>query len=229
MSHLINIYLEPAKVYADLKEKPSFWVPLLLVAAVSSLSVLLYFMQVDPAWFADQQVLQMKNSGRDISAAEIDQAMKVMPGARTMGYFMAPSTLIMVAVVYLLMALYYLLAGKVTGNAVSFRHGLALTAWSSMPLLLGSVVVLVGILTSSPQTSFESLQLLNVDPLLVQLPLDNPWSTLAKSFSLLNFWAWFLAAMGWKLWFRTGWGQALAVVLLPSLVIYGVMIAVALL
>ena len=58
---------------------------------------------------------------------------------------------------------------------------------------------------------------------MVERQVDHPWSTLAKSFSLLNFWVWFLAALGWKTWFRSGWGQAIFVVLLPSLVIYGVM------
>ena len=57
----------------------------------------------------------------------------------------------------------------------------------------------------------------------VQLPVDHDWAMLARSFSLLNFWVWFLAALGWKTWFRTGWGQALIVALLPSIVIYGVM------
>src|SRR5688500_14824492 len=161
MSHLLNIYLEPAKVFADLKEKPTFWMPLLLVAIVSSVSVLMYFMQVDPVWFTDQQALQLRSSG-ELSAAEVDQTMKMMPGARTMGYFMGPFTLVMVTVIYLVMALYYLIAGKVTGKPVSYRHGLALTAWGSMPMLLGSLVLIVGILTSTPQTSFESLQLLNV-------------------------------------------------------------------
>jgi hypothetical protein len=65
--------------------------------------------------------------------------------------------------------------------------------------------------------------MLNVDPLLVQLPMDHDWSRLAKSFSLLNFWAWFLAALGWRTWYRTGWGQAVFVAVLPSVVIYGAM------
>jgi hypothetical protein len=137
------------------------------------------------------------------------------------------SLLVVLAVVYALMGLYYLLAGKVTGNPVSFRQGLAITAWSSLPVALGALVAIVAVFTSSPQSTFESMQLLNVDPLLVQLPIDHPWSRLAKSFSLLNFWAWFLAALCWKTWFRTGWGQAVFVVILPSLVIYGGMAALA--
>lgn len=222
MSHLINIFLEPAKVFADLKEKPSFWLPLLLVAVLGAVSTTAYFLTVDPDWFADNQVAQMQ-AQRDMSAAEVEQAKQFMPGARASAYFGGPMVLLFVGIVFSVMALYYLLAGKVTGNQVGFRRGLSLAAWSSMPMLLGNLVVLGAIFTSSNQVSFESLQLLNVDPLFVQLPLDHDWLMLARSFSLLNFWVWFLAALGWKTWFRTGWGQAITVAVLPSLVIYGVM------
>lgn len=222
MSHLINIFLEPAKVFAELKEKPSFWLPLLLVAVLGAVSTTAYFLTVDPDWFADHQVAQMQ-AQRDMSAAEVEQAKQFMPGARASAYFGGPMVLLFVGIVFSVMALYYLLAGKVTGNQVGFRRGLSLAAWSSMPMVLGNLVVLGAIFTSSNQVSFESLQLLNVDPLFVQLPLDHDWLMLARSFSLLNFWVWFLAALGWKTWFRTGWGQAITVAVLPSLVIYGVM------
>lgn len=224
MSNLINIFVEPGKVFSGLKEKPTFLLPALLVTVVTALAAVMYFFNVDPEWFANYQ---LQAAGKELSAAEIEQARQFMPGARTLAYITAPMTLITFAVLYAVMALYYLLAGKVAGNAVSYRHGLSLAAWSSMPMILGSIIALVGVYTSSPQSSFESMQLLNVDPLFVQLPVDHDWSSLAKSFSLLNFWIWFLAALGWKTWFRTGWGQALFVAVLPSLVIYGVMAAFA--
>lgn len=220
MSQLINIFLEPTKVFTELREKPTFLVPALLVTVATTIAACLYFFQVDPEWFANYQLTA---AGKEMSAAEMEQAKQFMPGAQTLAYITAVTTPIMFALIFVLLALYYLLAGKVTGNTVSFRHGLALAAWSSVPTVLGAVVALIGVLTGSNQASFESFQLLNVDPLFVQLPLDHDWAMLARSFSLLNFWAWFLAALGWKTWFRTGWESALTVVLLPSLVIYGVM------
>ena len=36
MSHLINIFLEPAKVFAELREKPTFWTPMLLLAVLTA-------------------------------------------------------------------------------------------------------------------------------------------------------------------------------------------------
>ena len=223
MSHLINIFLEPAKVFAELREKPTFWTPMLLLVVLAAVSVLAYFMTVDPAWFAEHQAAQMLLQNPEMTSAELAQIQAMMPGARVMGWFAAAGALLMFAVVFLVYAVYYLLAGKITGNPVGFRHGLALVSWASMPMLLGSLVVIGAVLTSSPQTALESLQLTNIDPLLVQLPVDHDWSMFAKSFSLLNFWVWFLSALGWKTWFRTGWGQALVVALLPSIVIYGAM------
>lgn len=220
MSQLINIFLEPAKVFAELREKPTFLAPALVVTVLSTLSACLYFFNVDPEWFANYQLAA---AGGELTAAEIEQAKQFMPGARTLAYISAATAPIMLAIMYSLIAAYYMLAGKVAGAPVSFRHGLALTTWAAMPMVLAAVVSIVGVYTSSNQVPYESLQLLNVDPLFVQLPMDHDWSRLAKAFSLLNFWVWFLGALGWKTWFRTGWGQALFVVMLPNLVIYGVM------
>ena len=220
MTHLMDIYLQPGKVFAELKDRPTYLLPLLLTALLSAAMLLLYSMQVDPDWFVDHT---MAAGGSDMSASEIEQARKVMPGARTMGYIGAVGAVLGTAVMTALFALYFMLAGKVTGTATSFRHGMSLGSWAGMPLLLGTVVALVGVLTMAPQTGMEALMLTNVDPLLLQLPADHRWSSLAKSFSLLNLWAVALIALGWRVWGRTGWTQAIVVAALPSVVIYGAM------
>lgn len=221
MSALIDIFLEPSKTWLRQKERPTFLVPALLMTLAAAVPALLYFLRVDPDWFLDHQ--RMALAAQDMGKAEIEQAMKFMPGARASAWIAVLTTFVMMAVVIPVMGAYYLLAGKVAGHALSFRHGLSLTTWAALPMVLGAVVVIVGILSSSPQTTYESLQLTNVDPLLVQLPMDHDWSLLARSFSLLNFWVWFLAALGWKTWTRSGWAQALFVVTLPAVVIFGVM------
>ncbi len=226
MTHLVDIFLQPSKVFVDLKEKPTFWLPLLLVALASGVMVLMYHMKVDAEWFTTNMLLA---GGNDLSTAEMEQMRSSMPGARAMGYIGAPTAVVVTVIFSMLYALYFMLAGKIAGVATSFRHGLSLTCWASMPLLLGMAVAIIGVLMMEPQTAFESLMLLNVDPLLVQLPVDSPWSTLAKSFSLLSIWTWFLLALGWRIWTRSGWLQAAIVAILPSAVLYGVMAMFALL
>lgn len=226
MSHLVDIFLQPSKVFADLKEKPTFWWPLLLVALASSLMLLVYYMKVDAEWLSSSMLLA---GSQDLSAAEVQQIRATMPGARMMGYIGAVSAVVVTGIAALLYALYFMLAGKIAGAATSFRHGLSLFSWASMPTLLGVVVAIIGIAMMEPQTGLESLMLTNVDPLLVQLPPDNPWSGLAKGFSLLTLWMWFLLALGWRTWTRSGWLQAVVVALLPSVVVYGAMALFALL
>lgn len=225
MSHLINIFLEPGKVFAELKEKPTFVVPLILVSLAMSAMFLMYFFKVDSSWFADYAVLA---AGQEMTAAEAAQMKSMMPGAKVMGYLYAIGTPIAMVVVALITALYYLIAGKITGTAIGFKQGLSLASWTGMPMLLSAIVGLVGISMMSPQTTLESLMLTNLDPLVLQLPVESSWSKLAKSFNLLTFWCLFLVALGWKTWGKTGWGEAITVAVIPSVVIYGFMALIAL-
>ena len=226
MSHIVDIFLQPGRVFADQKERPTFLVPLLIVSAFAAAFTLAYFLSVDPTWYLDHALAA---SGQEMTAAEMEQARKFMPGTKVMGYIGAVSTVVVLGIVMALSALYFLVAGKLTGNAVGFKHGLSLSAWSSMPTVLGSLVGLIGVFTMAPQTPIESLMLLNLDPLLMELPRDNRWSGLAKGFSLLTFWSVFLCALGWRTWGRTSWLQAIVVALVPNLVIFGSMALFALL
>jgi hypothetical protein len=211
---------------AGLRDRPTWLLPTLLLCGVTAAGVFLYFTRVDIEWFMDQALVQ---SDSEMSAAELDAARKAAPDAG----FLAWSSSIGGAVGFLFVlgvsGLYYLLAGKLTGLAVSFRQGFSLACWSAMPALIGSLLLFVGIAGMSPQTPLESLFLANLDPMLLRLPPESPWKGFATSFSFLTLWTVFLAALGWKIWSRaTGWGVALVVGALPSVLIYGSMIVRAL-
>jgi len=218
MTQLVDIFLQPGKAFEELREQPRFALPLALLALASAILPLWYFMAVDPDWYMQHMLLE---AGREMSAAELEQARSVMPGTQAMAWIGAISSAVVILVVSCLYALYLMLAGKVTGAGVGFKRGMSLVCWSNMPALLGIVVALVGVATMQPNTGLESLMLTNVDPLLVQLPADSPWRGLARAFSLLNLWSWFLLALGWRIFARAGWLQSAVVALLPSVVIYG--------
>lgn len=225
MTHLVDIFLQPGKVFEDLRENPRFAVPLVLLAVVSAVLPLWYFLTVDADWYSQNMLLA---AGRDMSAAELEQARAMMPGTQAMAWIGGISSAVAIVVVSCVYALYLMLAGKVTGGAMSFKRGMSLVCWSNMPAILGVLVALVGVAMMEPKTAIESLMLTNVDPLLVQLPADSPWLGLARGFSLLNLWTWFLLALGWRVFTRAGWLQSAIVALLPALVIYGVMVLFAL-
>lgn len=226
VTDLIDIFLQPAAVLARLRDRPTWLLPALLLCGVTAAGVFLYFTQVDIEWFMDQALAQ---SDAELSAAELEAARKSIPDANFLAWSSSLGGAFGFLFVLLIMGLYYLLAGKVTGLAVSFRQGFSLACWSAMPALLGSLLLFVGLAGMAPQTSLESLFLANLDPMLLRLAPDSPWKRFATSFSFLALWTVFLAALGWKIWSRAaGWGAALVVAALPSLLIYGAMIVPAL-
>lgn len=219
MTQLVDIFLQPSKVFAAQRERPTFLVPALVLAVVTTAFTLAYFFRVDPAWYADHM---FDASGAQMTAKQMAQAKSAMPSPRVMGVFGAVGGALMIALMLAIGALYYWLASKVTGRALGFRHGLSLAAWSAMPAVLGTLVALVGAATMSPQTGIESLMLTHIDPLFVQLPSDDRWNRLAQSADLLTLWTGFLSALGWRIFTRSTWTQAITVALIPVVVMYGV-------
>jgi Yip1 domain len=224
MSHLITIFLEPSKVFTELKEKPTWLWPVLTMVVVTMAMTLLYFMKVDSAWLIDHTLFP---PGSEVSAKEKAKILASISNSTNsmMAIGATISVPITMAVMTILSALYFFIAAKVTGANISFMHGISLTAWAGMPMVLGVIVALIGAMMMTPQTSIESLNLLNLDPLLLQIPLDNPWNKLAKAFSLLSFWSWFLTALGWKTWGKTSWLEAIIVAIIPGVFFYGIFAA----
>ena len=223
---LVDVFLDPAKLFAAEKDKPTFLLPMAVFVLLSAAMVLAYHLRVDPAWFAD---FQLSMAGTEMTEAEKAQARQFMPGARTAGYIGAAVMVIAVPIMFSIFAVYYLLAGKIAGAAVGFKHGLSLASWSAIPTALTLVVAIIGALTMAPQTPQHSLMLTHVDPLLVQLPFDHAFSSLAKGFNLLGLWAIAVGAIGWKVFTKSGWGSAVFVAALPSVLIYGIWLLIALL
>lgn len=220
MSQLVKIFIEPSQVYSELKNEPTFLKPLMIVMLPTAILTFCYFMKVDPTWYVDHTLMARAD---DMSPGDIARAKEMMPTARTMGIIGAPMAAIALTAITMVYALYFMLAGKLTGAPISFKHGMSLTCWSNMPVLLGALVGLAGVIFMTPQTSFESLMLTNLDPLIVELSTSSPWSSLATNFSLLNIWVTVLMAMGWRVWANSSWTQAAVVALIPFIVVYGAM------
>lgn len=227
MKDLIDIFLQPSSVLGRLKDRPTFLLPVLLLVGLTAISSYLYFDKVDAAWFMERSVIA---SGQDLSDKELQAIRTNGPSSGMLKWTGSIGGSIGILVSFLAFGLYYFLAGKVTGLALSYKQGLALASWSAMPTLISAVLLLVGVLSMTPQTPLESLVLTSVDPMLVQLPLESPWKGLATSASFLVIWTTWLAALGWKLWSQASkWTGAVVVAALPTVLIYGGMAIKALL
>ena len=127
---LVDIFLDPAKVFTAEKDKPTFLLPMAIMVALSVAMILAYYLRVDPVWFQDFSLTMM---GQEMTPAEIAQAKQFMPGAKVQGYIGAAGTLIFVPIAYAVFALYYFLASKIAGAGLSYQRGLSLASWAAMP------------------------------------------------------------------------------------------------
>ncbi len=129
----------------------------------------------------------------------------------------------------LLEALYYSLAGKVTNVERSFRHWLALAAWTAWPALLGvlaSAAVLLAADTN--QLGLNDLAVLSLNELFFHVPMGDKGNTLLTTLTLLHPWMWWLSALGVRIWTGRSWVFSVIFALLPVALGYGIWAAISL-
>jgi hypothetical protein len=150
---------EPRRAFTELDQRPRFLWPFLLVALSLVVINVWYTAVVDLEWLTD---LQLRSSAltRNLTSAEIERL--AARAAETRGVSMvtgAIGTVLVLAIIILLSGLYYLVAGKITGVDRSYRHWLAMTAWTTTPTLIVALASAVVLLTaSSNQISKGDLQ-----------------------------------------------------------------------
>jgi hypothetical protein len=129
----------------------------------------------------------------------------------------------------LLGSLYYLLAGKVTGVERSFRHWLALSAWTSLPYAAAVIPAALVLLTAtSNQIGQDALQPLSLNELFFKREAGEPGFLLLTSLNVWTFITLYLAAVGVKVWSGRTWLFSILFTALPLLVIFGIWALIAL-
>ena len=211
----------PSTAFEDLRARPRFWFPLLVVIASTVAVVVWYYSVVDIEWLKDA----MYGSNPDmqkLSEAERAKAMSVVSrNALRLGS--AISIAVVLPVVFLLLSLYLWLAAKVTGLSQGFKHWFALNCWTALPMLLSTIVSAVLLLLSdTPQVSPSVLQPLSFNELLFHRPADSPGHALISSLSIPSILSWILMIIGVRTWSQRSWTFSTVFILLPAVVIYGI-------
>src|SRR5690606_30785893 len=108
-----------------------------------------YVSVVDMEWLADQQ-LRQSAAAANMTDEEIGRIARSAADQRGLRMGLGTvATALVIAIFLLLWAVYYLLAGKVTGVERSFRHWLALSSWSTLPTVLAVIPAAIALLTAT--------------------------------------------------------------------------------
>ena len=132
------------------------------------------------------------------------------------------SALVVTPLVLAILAVYFLVAGKVLGQGRPYRQWFGFVAWGTAPaLLLVPVMALQIVLSGNGQVAPDGLNPLSLNALAIGLDASSPWHGWASSLNLTTLWTVGLLAFGLRLWTQRGWPHAIATSLLPFAAVYG--------
>jgi hypothetical protein len=228
-SKLVNIFTSPGEAFKAIRERPQAWVPLvILVIGVAAVSIR-YMTSVDLGWFLEAQ---MRNSGRELTDAQVQQAVEAATRMPPIVYGIIASVTSSLAILLFtaIGALYYTGVSFATGDGVRLKQWFGLVCWCTLPLLLGIVAQLVNLMASDARFMLQDA----INPLAFGnlLGIDRTGATLLQrvllGIDVTTLWSVLLTVLGYQAFTKSSLVKAAVVVLAPLVVIVAVGSAIAL-
>jgi Yip1 domain len=222
----VNIFTSPREAFAAIRERPRFWLPLVLVVLASSATAAIYLMGVDVEWFYGEQ---LRNSGRNMTEEQIEQATRFMTSlpSPVLGAIGAMSAMIFLPILYLLSALYYRIVSGFTKDGVRYAQWFGLVCWCALPALLAQIATGVNLLTNDislmPQSDVNPLSIPNL--LGMELSAGSPLAGIAAYLDPTTIWTTVLTVIGYRTWTGKSLFVSILVVITPLVLIFGLLAA----
>jgi len=210
------MFVSPASVFAALKERPIFALPLWLMILGTMALTGWYYGIVDIAWLQDQQ-LQAAN----VPAAQREAMANVPRSVYLLSSMVAAP--IAIVVIMTIMALYFMLAGAITNVRYSFKHWFAFNWWASSPGILALIPSFLILATASTtEISPSALQPLSANELIFHVQPGEKGYNFLASVGLVQIVTAVLTVIGVRVWSGRSMLFSAVFGLLPAVLIYGV-------
>lgn len=215
---IVDTFTAPTQAFARVREREvSAWPPFLLVLLSVVVVTTWYFTTIDPRQFMAEQ---MALSGQDISPQELAMASEQMAKFLPFSGIIPTAFLVLY---YAITALYlHLVATVATEAELKYSRWFSTVSYAFLPGLIAMITAGVNYaLAGDNYISFDKLDLTSLNNLFLNLPMQNPWAGFINALSLANLWTLALLVVGYKTLTQGSWGGAIAVVLIPALLIFG--------
>ena len=219
---MVDIIASPTKAFDGIKSHSSwFWLPLLLGIALASGLLAYYYSWVDFEWLIDY-TLDTQIAAEDRAASEDAVRSFMSPTSSIVTSVLA--IVIITFVIYLLQALYFHLANKITTGAdLSYGQWFNFSAWSNFVNVFGAIAGFVVILmASSNQLPSQDLQVFSMNNLLIHAEPRDPWFAWGSFVHLLVFWVIALCTIGFSRWTGASMVKSAIISALPWVLIFGI-------
>ena len=227
MTVAINIFTAPGEALAAIRERPRFWLPLLLTLLGAGLVGFLYMNGVDLAWFYEEQIRLAQPDLTDAQIENVVTAASSTPPV-VIASIAAVTSMLAIAILYLLYALYFKIVSLVLKDGVTFKLWFALACWCSLPSLLRAIASAVNLLTNDvslmPQTALNPLSFVNLFGL--ESGGTGRADQIAMNLDPTSIWTLVLLIIGYNAWTRKGIALSVVVATAPYLLVIGIALAV---
>jgi hypothetical protein len=192
-SRLVGVFFSPQSTFPDIVRRPRWWIPMILLAIMSTVVVSAYGRHV--GWErAIRQAIERSPRAEQMSAQQREQAIQVTTrvtsvAAYAAGFFGAISIVVVAAVLIFLFNI-------LMSADLKFPSMLGIVGYSFLPTLISSVLVLVVMFMKDPEDfDIQRPLAFNIGAF---LPDGTPrWAVLTgNSFDLFSFWIIALLAIG---------------------------------
>jgi hypothetical protein len=221
-SILTNVIAAPARAFAAINERPTAWLPLtILILAYTAVSVA-YTSSVDLPWLIDQQLQQAQNLTDAQRQVAVENGSRMpVPVFAAIG---AAGACIGIPLVFAVVALYYFAVAYAAGGGVRYRQWFALVAWCGLPMVFGRLAALVHVLSGDAR--FMRPEELSPFAFGVLLGADPATMTRVQGFLLsldvTVVWSLVLSILGYQSFTKRSLAWSAAVVLAPTVLVFGV-------
>jgi hypothetical protein len=221
LSVAASLATAPVSAFTELRERPRFLLPLFAVVLSSVIVIAWYYSVVDIDWLKEL----IFSNNPDVQKLPPDQRAAAMNfvGRNTMLFGSVFGVLVGVPFVYVLTALYYLVAAKITKVPLGFKHWFTLVCWVSLPGLLSTVAAVIALLLrDNNQIAPGVLQPLSLNELWLHVPMGTKSQPFFEALNIPAILSCVLAIIGVRTWTQRSWLYSSTVALLPVVLLYGI-------
>src|SRR5262245_55062072 len=208
----------PSSAFGELRERPRFWFPLLLIVLTTVAVVYWYYSVVDVDWFKEMMFGNNPAVEPDKRAAVMGMMTRttLLWGSVVSIFLALPVTLLVTAVVWLIVA-------KITKLPLGFKHWFTFACWTSLPIVLGNLVAAVLLaIADTTQISPGVTQALSLNELVFHRAMGSPGANLLGALGIPAFLTWALAIIGVHVWSQRSWLFSVLFVAVPVALFYGI-------
>lgn len=215
VGRIAGIFWEPRPVFQDLAERPRWWVPLILLTALSMILVVTLSRVVGWEPVVRQQI-ESNSRLAQMPAEQRERAIEVgVKSASIMGYVGAACGLTISA---LLIAAAMLGSFNLLGGAkLKYGQAFSVTCYSFLPTGLSTILIMVVMFLKDPsEFSLQNALPVHLGAFLNPQTTAKWLYTLASSINLFTIWVMLLMALGFSVASkRLTFGKSLTLVVLP--------------